>query len=168
MTSVATNEAYLGLGANLGAPEAQLARAIDELSAAGTVEAVSSLYLTEPVGRQDQPPFLNLVCRVATSLSPSELLAQIRSVEERLGRVRRRRNDPRTIDIDILAYADKVLDTPDLSIPHPRMHARAFVLVPLGQIAPDWKHPALGLTPSEMMDAARPAEKVAYHGELRR
>lgn len=168
MTSVATNEAYLGLGANLGDPEEQLARAIRELAAADTLEAVSSLYLTEPVGRQDQPPFLNLVCRISTPLRPSELLARIRSVEEGLGRVRRRRNDPRTIDIDILSFADEVLDTADLTIPHPRMHLRAFVLVPLGQIAPDWKHPVLGLTPSEMMAAARPAEKVAYHSELRR
>jgi 2-amino-4-hydroxy-6-hydroxymethyldihydropteridine diphosphokinase len=166
--SEGSNEAYLGLGANLGAPEEQLARAVDQLGAAGVVEAVSSIYLTEPVGRPDQPPFLNLVCRISTSLPPLELLARIRSVEDRLGRVRRRRNDPRTIDIDILAYADQVLDTPDLVIPHPRMHARAFVLVPLGQIAPDWKHPVLGLTPAEMMDAARPAEKVAYHAELPR
>lgn len=168
MLNEGTNEAYLGLGANLGAPEEQLARAVDDLAGAGVVEAVSSIYLTEPVGRPDQPQYLNLVCRISTPLSPTELLARIRSMEERLGRVRRRRNDPRTIDIDILSYADQVVSTTDLIIPHPRMHVRAFVLIPLGQIAPDWRHPVLGLTPTEMMRAARPAEKVAYHAELPR
>lgn len=158
--------AFLGLGANIGEPEAQLAAAVRALALRVTVEALSPVFLTEPVGGPEQPSYLNLVAKVGTDLAPDELLSFTREIEDRLGRDRRLPNEPRTIDIDILAYDDLVMSDSRLTIPHPRMHTRGFVLFPLAEIAPEWRHPLLGLTPGEMIAAAGELERVELRGPL--
>ena len=132
---------YLGLGANLGNRQNNLKRALELLRAQVRIEQVSSFYETEPVGYREQPRFLNAVCRVSTSLSPEELLALIKEIEAKLGRVPSFPNAPRLIDIDILFYNDQVINLPQLTIPHPRLEERGFVLVPLADIAPELVHP---------------------------
>lgn len=130
--------AYLGLGSNLGDRELHISHALAYLSEKVKIERVSSLYDTSPVGYTEQPRFLNAVCRVSTVLSPQELLAVSKAIEKKLGRqVSPFPNAPRIIDIDILLYANQSLQTPLLTIPHPRMLERAFVLVPLAEIAGD-------------------------------
>jgi 2-amino-4-hydroxy-6-hydroxymethyldihydropteridine diphosphokinase len=129
--------AFLGLGSNQGDRAALLAEALsclDRTTGVG-LTAVSSLYATAPVGPQDQPEFLNLAVEVGTSLSPPELLAACLGIETALGRVRRERWGPRTIDIDLLLYGDLRVAGPGLELPHPRMRERAFVLQPLAEIA---------------------------------
>ena len=135
------NLAYLGLGSNLGDREANLRRAIDLLKEKVWINKVSSLYETEPLGWGPQPLFLNAVCQGTTFLSPQELLAFIKSIEKAMGRAESFRNAPRIIDIDILLYSDRIINTPELTIPHPRLEERAFVLVPLAEIAPELVHP---------------------------
>ncbi|MDC7788940.1 2-amino-4-hydroxy-6-hydroxymethyldihydropteridine diphosphokinase [Rhodoplanes sp. TEM] len=138
-------DAVLSLGGNLGEPRATLARALDLLCADGTVRLVarSADYRTPPWGDPDQPDFVNLCAVVATTRTPRDLLALARTVETALGRDRgrERRWGPRTVDIDIVSYRDAagevVMDAPDLALPHPRAVERAFVLVPLAEIAPD-------------------------------
>src|SRR5215468_5107938 len=134
-------EALLALGGNLGDVRATLDRAIAMLCAGPKVglKARSADYRTPPWGVADQPPFVNLCIAVETSLTPQALLARAHAVERGLGRARakERRWGPRAIDIDLIAYDDLTLDTPDLTLPHPRWHERAFVLVPLAEIAPE-------------------------------
>ncbi len=134
---------YLGLGCNLGDRLAALERAVRELSALGSVGACSSVYETDPWGVADQPDFLNLCCALETTLSPERLHAETKAIEARLGRIPGRRWGPRAIDVDLLAYGDLRIETPRLSIPHPRIAGRAFVLVPLAEIAPDATIPGL-------------------------
>ena len=130
--------AYLSLGANLGNREETLREAMRRIGAAESVEltAVSSVYETEPWGKLDQPRFLNLAVAVETTLSPEALLALAQKIEKELGRVRHERWGARTIDIDILCFEGVERNTPDLTLPHPYMTERAFVLVPLAEIAP--------------------------------
>lgn len=130
--------AFLGLGSNLGDREANLRRAVELLGAAGRIRVVrtSSLYETDPVG-PPQPDYLNAVAEVATTRSPRELLDVALDVERELGRVRDERWGPRTVDVDVLVYGDERIDEPGLTVPHPRMHERAFVLVPLRELDPD-------------------------------
>jgi GTP cyclohydrolase-4 len=136
--------AYLCLGSNLGEREVNLCQALTLLSLKVNLDEVSSIYETEPVGYKEQPLFLNLVCRVTTNLTPEELLHLAKDIETRMGRVPSGQiNSPRPIDIDILFYDNKIMETPDLTIPHPRLHDRAFVLIPLAEIAPDLVHPKL-------------------------
>jgi 2-amino-4-hydroxy-6-hydroxymethyldihydropteridine diphosphokinase len=135
---------YLGLGGNLGDRRANLRAAIGGLQGAGAVQAVSSLYETAPVGYRDQGAFLNAVIVLDTPLSPPELLQALLAVERDLGRERTFKNAPRTVDLDVLLYDDVTVDEGDLTIPHPRMTERAFVLAPLAEIAPDVTHPSLG------------------------
>jgi 2-amino-4-hydroxy-6-hydroxymethyldihydropteridine diphosphokinase len=134
-------EALLALGGNVGNSRAILDRAVALLCDGETVRltARSSDYLTPPWGFKYQPPFVNLCIVVDTTLSPRELLERAQTVERQLGRDRaqEKRNGPRTADIDIIAYGDLALDEPDLTLPHPRLFERAFVLVPLAEIAPD-------------------------------
>ncbi len=131
-------QAYLGLGANIGKPACQLAAALAELAKHPriAVAAVSPVYRTRPVGFADQPDFLNIVVAVNTSLDPHALLEVTSGIENILGRVRSIKNGPRTVDIDILIYGSTYRCTPDLTLPHPRMTKRQFVLVPLADIAP--------------------------------
>ncbi len=133
------NVAFLGFGSNLGDRHAQLAAALRNLSNDPAVRIVqgSSVYETKPVGKTDQPDFLNMVVQLTTSLSPLALLAACLDVEARLGRERRERWGPRTVDLDVLIYGTEKLNDERLILPHPRMHERSFVMVPLAEIAPD-------------------------------
>ncbi|MDX6398424.1 MAG: 2-amino-4-hydroxy-6-hydroxymethyldihydropteridine diphosphokinase [Gaiellaceae bacterium] len=133
--------AYVGLGANLGDREATIRAAVAALPG---VVAVSTLRETAPVGKTDQPRFLNGVAALDTELSPRELLAFLLSVERELGRERRERWGPRTIDLDLLLYGVETLDEPGLTVPHPRLHERRFALEPLAELAPDLVIPGRG------------------------
>ena len=144
-------EAYLGLGSNLGDREQNLARATDLLAQRVKIDSMSSLYVTEPVDYKDQPLFLNAVCRIRTSLAPEELLGLAKRIEAAMGRKPSFVNGPRPIDIDILFYGDLVVNIPRLVIPHPRVQERAFVLVPLAEIASRLVHPVTGQTVGEMV-----------------
>jgi 2-amino-4-hydroxy-6-hydroxymethyldihydropteridine diphosphokinase len=137
--------AYLCLGSNLGEREENLRQSLALLSVKVNLEEVSPIYETEPVGCKDQPLFLNMVCRITTDLPPEELLHLAKDIETRMGRVPSGQiNSPRPIDIDILFYDNKTIETRNLTIPHPRLPDRAFVLMPLAEIAPDLVHPKLG------------------------
>jgi len=135
---------FLALGTNLGEREVNLAQALEELSSLIIISKVSSIYETPPWGVTDQPAFLNQVLAAETSLNPLELLKAVKDIEAQMGRVASVRYGPRLIDIDILLYGDTVLDTTALTLPHPRMRERAFVLVPLLEIAPDLVLPGSG------------------------
>ncbi len=134
---------YIALGTNLGDRLANLRDAIDALAPDVTVLRESTIYETPPWGYTDQPAFLNMVVEAETSLHPRALLAYLKKREDELGRVKNFRYGPRHIDLDILFYDDLVLDEENLQIPHPRLHERAFVLVPLADLAPELVHPAL-------------------------
>jgi len=133
--------AYLGLGANLGDRDATIRAAVAALP---DVVAVSELRETDPVGVTDQPRFLNGVAALETELSPRALLERLLAVEHELGRERRERWGPRTIDLDLLLYGDAEIDEPGLTVPHPRLHERAFVLEPLAELAPGLVVPGRG------------------------
>lgn len=130
------HEVYLLLGANLGDRQSNMLQALQYLQGRAVIERVSSFYETEPVGYADQPWFLNLVCRLRTDMEPVEFLRFLKSIEMRMGRVDSFRNAPRPIDLDILVYDDLQMDTEELTIPHPRMAERAFVLVPFAELDP--------------------------------
>ncbi|HZX31016.1 MAG TPA: 2-amino-4-hydroxy-6-hydroxymethyldihydropteridine diphosphokinase [Rhodocyclaceae bacterium] len=140
------NTAYIALGANIGDPAATVRAAFAALSGLPGMRlaAASSLYRTAPVGLANQPDFINAVARVETTLEPQALLQALLALEADFGRIRLERNGPRTLDLDLLLYGDRVLDTPDLILPHPRLHLRAFVLAPLAEIAPDLTIPGRG------------------------
>jgi 2-amino-4-hydroxy-6-hydroxymethyldihydropteridine diphosphokinase len=143
---VSLTPAYVALGSNLDDPAAQVEAAIEELAMLRDTRlaAVSSLYRTAPVGYADQPDFVNAVAMIETALSPRELLDELLAVERRYARVRGVKNGPRTLDLDIVLYGGAAYADEALTIPHPRMHERAFVLVPLAEIAPDALVPGLG------------------------
>jgi 2-amino-4-hydroxy-6-hydroxymethyldihydropteridine diphosphokinase len=153
---------FLGLGSNVGDREANLAQAQTRLAERGfSIEAKSALYETEPVGGPPQGPFLNQVIAGDTPLTPQALLDACLAVEHELGRVRREPNGPRTLDVDILLFGDQVLNAGAFQVPHPRMHERRFVLVPLVEIAPDVRHPLLGLTARELLQRCPDTSQVA-------
>ena len=139
---------YLGFGANLGDRKKNLAQAINALNSRPdfAVLRTSGVYETEPWGLANQPKFLNMVAEIATSISHAELLERVKKLERDMGREDGPRLGPRLIDIDILLLEDLVVDEPDLNIPHASLHLRAFVLVPLAELAPDYVHPVLAVT----------------------
>lgn len=143
---------YLALGTNLGDRADNLRRAIAALPPDFEVQAVSPIYETEPAYVLDQPRFYNLVCRAVTGLEPLAALRRLKALEGELGRVSERRYGPRLIDLDLLLYEAVRLDTPELTLPHPRLAERAFVLVPLADLAPDLVHPRLGVTIQALRD----------------
>jgi 2-amino-4-hydroxy-6-hydroxymethyldihydropteridine diphosphokinase len=155
---------YLALGSNLGDRLANLHAAVAALPPDVTVLAGSPVYETPPWGYLEQPAFLNMALRGATSLSPQELLRHLKGLETGLGRVPSIRYGPRLIDMDILFYDDLVLATPGLTLPHPRLHERAFVLVPLADLAAGLRHPVLGRTVGELL-AGVDASGVNRYGQ---
>ncbi len=152
-TPVATHTVYLALGSNMGDRRGNLAAALQQLREMMEISAISSIYETEPVGYLEQARFLNMVCSGKTGLSAQELLRRVKEIEKSLGRQPTFRNGPRPIDIDILFYDDLRIAQDDLTIPHPRMAERAFVLVPLAEIAADKVDPASGRTVQELLES---------------
>lgn len=152
--------AYLSLGSNVGDREAHLRDALARLGATGRVVAVSSFYETEPVEFTRQPWFLNCAVALETSKTPLQLMSEILSIEEEMGRRRVQKKGPRSIDIDILMFEDIVMDSKELTIPHPAMQQRRFVLEPLAEIAPELLHPIFKKTISELRDALPAGQTV--------
>jgi 2-amino-4-hydroxy-6-hydroxymethyldihydropteridine diphosphokinase len=156
----------IGLGGNLdsprfGPPRATLTAALDALVAARIrILSRSSWYESEPVPASDQPWFVNAVAALETGLEPAPLLAQLQAVEARLGRVRHGRNAARSIDLDLLDHSGRLIETPFLTLPHPRLHERRFVLMPLAEIAPEWRHPRLGLSARELLSRLPAGQRV--------
>ncbi len=142
---------FLALGSNLGNRPANLQNAIQSLPPEVEVIRQSLVYETPPWGYQEQPAFLNMVIEVQTDLPPVDLLVYLKGLEVQMGRLPTIQYGPRLIDIDILLYADLVFSSPNLDIPHPRMSERAFVLVPLNELAPNLRHPQTGMSVSEML-----------------
>ena len=152
---------YLSLGSNLGDRWDYLRRALAALEAAGvTIGRLSAVYETEPVGVRAQPWFLNVVVEAQTKMFPLQLLDCLQGIEIRLGRRRQRDQGPRTIDIDLLLYGTFRIDAPRLTVPHPRLEERRFVLQPLSDLAPDLRHPVSHATMKDLLAATRDRSAV--------
>jgi 2-amino-4-hydroxy-6-hydroxymethyldihydropteridine diphosphokinase len=153
---------FVGLGANLGRPAAQCLEATQKLHEVEGIHVVrrSSLYRSEPVGDQQQDWFVNAVVEIRTMLQPDDLLRTLLAIEQRMGRYRSARRGPRLIDLDLLLYGQQVIDAGGLVIPHPALHERRFVLVPLHEIAPYVIHPAFGVSIHGLLDRLEDDHKV--------
>jgi len=165
---MALNEVYLGLGSNLGDPVGNIERAIEMLRQRSHSLEVSRLYRTTPQGFRNQPDFVNAACRTWTDLDPFQLLEVALQIEQAVGRRRTFINAPRALDIDLLMYGNQVMQGPQLTLPHPRMHIRSFVLRPLLDLAPELVHPVIGSTVAKMWEELSkgdnlitPVERVA-------
>ena len=158
----------VGVGSNIGNRVEICCAAIERLRHHPAIEdlEVSPFFETDPVGVTDQPPFINLVIGMRTTLSPHELLKTLKSLETELGRVYRYRWGPREIDLDILLYDDTVVETNDLRIPHPEMHKRAFVLVPACEVSPEWEHPLLKKTLAQLLSGLSREGVSPYGGSI--
>ena len=158
--------AHLGLGTNLGDRTGNLRKALEHLSAQSGLRYLrcSQVYETEPWGVADQPTFLNTVAEVETTLDPEGLLGVCKEVEQRMGRQPGLRWGPRLIDIDVLLFGDLIVRLPHLEIPHPRLHIRAFALIPLAELVPDTVHPGTGSTIRELAYTVEGRERVMPNG----
>lgn len=151
---------YLSLGSNIGDRKAQLREAQSRLGTVGRVLSTSSLYETEAVEFTEQPCFLNCALELETTLTPQQLMRNILQIEQDMGRRRVQKKGPRSIDIDILLFGDEVITSPELTVPHPAMHQRHFVLEPLAEIAPDATHPVLGKRIQDLLNGLPPGPSV--------
>jgi 2-amino-4-hydroxy-6-hydroxymethyldihydropteridine diphosphokinase len=151
---------YLSLGSNLGDRAANLREAIQKLADLGNVVAASSFSETEPVELTAQPWFLNCAVKLDTEKMPRQLISAILSLEQSMGRQRKQKKGPRIIDIDILLFGSSVIEIPSLTVPHPKLHERRFVLEPLAEIAPDARHPVFKRSMRELRDALPPGQTV--------
>ncbi|MQY77114.1 MAG: 2-amino-4-hydroxy-6-hydroxymethyldihydropteridine diphosphokinase, partial [Spirochaeta sp.] len=147
-----SNHVLLSLGANLGNRQGNILQALQYMRARADINGISSFYETEPVGHVEQPKFINIACSLETELPPRELLSFLKWIEKRVGRRETFRNGPRSIDLDIIFYDDLVIDDDGLTIPHPRLQERAFVLLPLAEIAAEKIHPVLKTSVSELLE----------------
>lgn len=154
------NTVYLSIGSNLGDRAANLNAAIDRLRSFGEILRISSFYETEPVEFTAQPWFLNCAVELTTEKTPEDLMAAILEIEQQMGRKRTQKKGPRSIDIDILMFGNLTADTKGLTIPHPALQERRFVLEPLAEIAPEVSHPKLKLTIRELRDALPAGQAV--------
>ena len=151
---------YLSLGSNLGDRAVNLQTAIAQIAGLGKAVAVSSFYETEPVEMTAQPWFLNCAIKLDTEKMPRQLIAGILALEQGMGRQRKQKKGPRTIDIDVLLFGSSIIELPSLTVPHPKMHERRFVLEPLAEIAPEARHPVFRRTVRELRDALPPGQTV--------
>ena len=160
------NEVFISLGSNLGDRKKNIRDALLLLSGDQRIELgkLSGLYETEPRDFRDQPRFLNCVVKLKTDLPPESLLAFCQETERTLGRVRTVRSGPRIIDLDILAYGQQVIETPRLMVPHPKLSERRFVLEPLCELEPGWRHPVLKATAQELLNSLGKEQQVSYPG----
>ena len=162
------SKVLVGVGSNLGDREFLIRKAVEAMRdlPRTLVVRVSSLYDTDPVGDVDQPAFLNAVVWLESTLEPRELLWQLLQIEKRMGRVRTQRWGPRPIDLDLLFYDDEAIDEPDLTVPHPEAHRRAFVLLPLLELDPDFVHPSTGESIKKLIKRLPPNPPVRKAGRF--
>ncbi|HQT91991.1 MAG TPA: 2-amino-4-hydroxy-6-hydroxymethyldihydropteridine diphosphokinase [Candidatus Kryptobacter bacterium] len=162
------SESYLSLGSNLGDRLAYLRQAVESISGIPGVNLhrVSSVYETEPVGISDQPDFFNMAAAIRTQLEPLELLKNLKEIEGKMGRIHRERWREREIDIDIIFYEDRTINSAELTIPHASAHLRRFVLEPLAEIAPAFQHPVFHETVARLLDACADRSAVRRLQEL--
>lgn len=159
-TALVRKTVYISLGSNVGDREQNLRHAIEHLRKLGEAKAVSSVYETEPVEYTAQPWFLNAVVALETDLMPRQFMSRLLGIEKEMGRRRTVAKGPRVIDLDVIFFGHSVIDAPEITVPHPAMHERRFVLEPLAEIAPELRHPVFKKTVREMRDALAPGAAV--------
>ena len=160
-------EVFIGLGSNLGDRVGNLQLGISRMGELGQILRISSIYETQPWGKEDQPDFLNVVCSLDPVLRDPELFfRELKRIEKEAGRRSQERWEPRELDLDLLFWGDEVMVSESLSLPHPHLANRRFVLTPLCQIAPDLKHPLTGLTVRQMLESCSDPKRVERWGDI--